>query len=76
MKAKRRHTGTSLGSVLEVSETPRSPSLDARWKDPYLRGSAREPTSGAAERKMILVKRGDYRPSLPDSSSHGLLPKA
>lgn len=52
MKAKRMHTGTSLGSVLEVSETPRSPSLDARWKDPYFRGSAREPTSGAAERKM------------------------
>lgn len=55
MKAKRMHTGTSLGSVLEVSETPRSPSLDARWKDPYFRGSAREPTSGAAERKMTLV---------------------
>lgn len=57
MKAKRMHTGTSLGSVLEVSETPRSPYLDARWKDPYLRGSAREPTSGAAERKMILVSK-------------------
>lgn len=70
MKAKRMHTGTSLGSVLEVSETPRSPSLDARWKDPYFRGSAREPTSGAAERKMtLLFSKEKHELRLPDTVS-------